>query len=125
MKKLELLLLECSNLEGLPPSVAALSSLTRFELTRTQIKYLPVDIFQEMKKLRSLKLIENKNFLFAPGLVSKARGLIYLHIEGCEPMMTEVEVALEGHPTHETIHIYWRTSYEAVVFAWMQKLGVY
>ncbi|CAN6234877.1 unnamed protein product [Urochloa humidicola] len=94
----ELLLVKCSNLEELPTSVVALCSLTRLELTGTQMKSFSGKLFEEMKKLRSLKLIENKSLLFALGLFSKVRGLIDLHIEGCESM-TEVEITLERHPT--------------------------
>ncbi|RCV33435.1 hypothetical protein SETIT_7G083300v2 [Setaria italica] len=94
----ELLLVKCSNLEEMPPSIVALSSLTTLELTRTQIKSFPREMFEEMKKLQSLKLTENKKLLLVPGLVSKLCGLINIHIEGCEPM-TEVEVTLERHPT--------------------------
>ncbi|XP_039818561.1 uncharacterized protein LOC120681083 [Panicum virgatum] len=79
----ELLLVRCSNLEELPPSIAVLSSLTTFdimcsnfkelppsiamlsslptlEIINTQIKSFPIEIFEEMRKLRSLKLIDNK-----------------------------------------------------------------
>ncbi|CAL5027718.1 unnamed protein product [Urochloa decumbens] len=95
----ELLLVKCSNLEELPPSIVALSSLTTLELTGTQIKSFSWEMFEEMKMLQSLKLIENKILLFAlPRLISKLCGLIDLHIEGCESI-TEVEVILERHPT--------------------------
>ncbi|RLM74906.1 uncharacterized protein C2845_PM15G07010 [Panicum miliaceum] len=56
----ELLLVRCSNLEELPPSIAVLSSLTTLEIIGTQIKSFPIEIFEEMRKLRSLKLIDNK-----------------------------------------------------------------
>ncbi|CAL5067516.1 unnamed protein product [Urochloa decumbens] len=95
----ELLLVKCSNLEELPPSIVALSSLTTLELTGTQIKSFSWEMFEEMKTFRSLKLIGNKILLFViPRLVSKLCGLIDLHIEGCESM-TEVDVTLERHPT--------------------------
>ncbi|CAL5032341.1 unnamed protein product [Urochloa decumbens] len=94
----ELLLVKCSNLEELPPSIVALSSLTTLELTGTQIESFSWEMFEEMKTFRSLKLIDNKILLFViPRLVSKLCGLIDLHIEGCESM-TEVDVTLERHP---------------------------
>ena len=56
----ELLLVRCSNLEELPPSIAVLSSLTTLEIIGTQIKSFPIEIFEEMGKFQSLKLIDNK-----------------------------------------------------------------
>ncbi|CAN6248449.1 unnamed protein product [Urochloa humidicola] len=95
----ELLLVKCSNLEELTPSIVALSSLTRLELTGTQIKSFSLETFEAMKMLRSLKLIENNILLFVlPGPVSKLCALIDLHIEGCESV-TEAEVSLERHPS--------------------------
>ncbi|KAG2571861.1 hypothetical protein PVAP13_7KG122306 [Panicum virgatum] len=55
----ELLLVRCSNLEELPPSIAVLSSLTTLEIIGTQIKSFRIEIVEEMRKLRSLKLIDN------------------------------------------------------------------
>jgi hypothetical protein len=63
------------------------------------MKSFPGKMFEDMKKLGSVKIIENKELFFAPaGLFSKASGLTNLHIEGYESI-TEVEVTLEGHPT--------------------------
>ena len=45
----ELLLVRCSNLEELPPSIALLSSLTTLEIIGTQIKSFPIEIFEEMR----------------------------------------------------------------------------
>ncbi|CAM0958570.1 unnamed protein product [Alopecurus aequalis] len=77
----ELILVNCSNLVELPPSMAALSSLTTLEITGTQIKYFPQKIFEEMQKLQSLKLINNNNL-----------------ISLCSPISTVHEIKLEGHP---------------------------
>ncbi|TVU03128.1 hypothetical protein EJB05_51339, partial [Eragrostis curvula] len=93
----DLVLVKCSKLVELPPSIAALTILTTLELSGTQIKYFCVEIFAQMKKLQTLKLI-GKILLFLPGLVSKARDLINVHIEGWNSSMEE-EVKLEGHPT--------------------------
>ncbi|CAL5067514.1 unnamed protein product [Urochloa decumbens] len=93
----ELLFVKCFNLEELPPSIVSLSSLTRLELTGTQIKSISWEMFEEMKMLQSLKLIENRILLFAlPRLVSKLCGLIDVHIEGYE---STTEVTIERHPT--------------------------
>ncbi|TVU14711.1 hypothetical protein EJB05_38197, partial [Eragrostis curvula] len=95
----ELMLVKCSNLEELPPTFYALSSLTTLELTGTKIKYFSVKIFVQMKKLQSLKLIDNMNLLLIPELVSKAScELINQHIEGWNSIMEE-GVKLEWHPT--------------------------
>ncbi|XP_066348791.1 uncharacterized protein [Miscanthus floridulus] len=77
----ELLLVKCSNLEELPPSVGALSSLTKLELTGTQIKSFPMEIFEEMKNLRSLKLIENKNLLLRRLSLRGCRKLEFVDIK--------------------------------------------
>ncbi|OQU81462.1 uncharacterized protein LOC8072057 isoform X2 [Sorghum bicolor] len=77
----ELLLVNCSDLEELPPSVGALSSLTKLELTGTQIKSFPVEIFEEMKNLRSLKLIENRNLLLRRLSLRGCRKLEYVDIK--------------------------------------------
>jgi hypothetical protein len=61
--------------------MVALSSLTTLEITGTQIKYFPEKIFEEMQKLRSLKLIDNNNLILLSRLVS-----------------TVHEIQLEGHP---------------------------
>ncbi|XP_051223829.2 uncharacterized protein [Lolium perenne] len=77
----ELILVNCSNLVELPPSMVALSSLTTLEITGTQIKYFPEKIFEEMQKLQLLKLIDNNN------LISLTRPISRVH-----------EFKLEGHP---------------------------
>jgi hypothetical protein len=93
----ELILVNCSNLVELPPSISALSSLMTIEITRTQIKYFPQKIFEEMKRLQSLKLIENKKLVSLPESICRAHGLVNLHIEGYESNTEEFIV--EGHPT--------------------------
>ncbi|TVU14705.1 hypothetical protein EJB05_38191, partial [Eragrostis curvula] len=94
----ELMLVKCSNLEELPPTFYALSSLTTLELTGTKIKYFSVEIFVQMKRLQSLKLIDNMNLLLIPELVSKAScELINQHNEGWNSIMEE-GVKLEWHP---------------------------
>ncbi|KAF8715451.1 hypothetical protein HU200_027102 [Digitaria exilis] len=95
---IELLLVKCSNLEELPSSAAALSTLAKLELTGSQIKSFSVEMFEEMNNLQSLKLIDNSKLSFAPGLVSKASSLIDVYIEGHESI-TEVEINLKRHPT--------------------------
>ncbi|XP_051223820.1 uncharacterized protein [Lolium perenne] len=77
----DLILVNCSNLVEIPPSMAALSSLTTLEITGTQIKYFPQKIFEEMQKLQLLKLIDNNN------LISLTRPISRVH-----------EFKLEGHP---------------------------
>ncbi|XP_047045536.1 uncharacterized protein LOC124650013 [Lolium rigidum] len=77
----DLILVNCSNLVEIPPSMAALSSLTTLEITGTQIKYFPWKIFEEMQKLQLLKLIDNNN------LISLTRPISRVH-----------EFKLEGHP---------------------------
>uniref|UniRef100_A0ACD5ZKQ7 Uncharacterized protein n=1 Tax=Avena sativa TaxID=4498 RepID=A0ACD5ZKQ7_AVESA len=77
----EFILVNCSNLVELPPSMVALSSLMVLEITGTQIKYFPHKIFEEMQKLKSLKLIDNNN------LISLTRPVSRVH-----------EIKLEGHP---------------------------
>ncbi|KQK08026.2 hypothetical protein BRADI_2g39440v3 [Brachypodium distachyon] len=94
----ELVLVNCSKLVELPPSMVALSSLTTLEIAGTQIKYFPKKIFDEMQKLQSLKLIDNKKLFSLLESISRAQGLIGLHIEGYESSMVE-EIKLEGHPT--------------------------
>ncbi|CAM0958573.1 unnamed protein product [Alopecurus aequalis] len=77
----ELILVNCSNLVELPPSMAALSSLMTLEITGTQIKYFPWKIFEEMQKLQSLKLIDNNNL-----------------ISLCRPISRVHAIKFEGHP---------------------------
>ncbi|KAF6981831.1 hypothetical protein CFC21_000284 [Triticum aestivum] len=77
----ELILVSCANLVDLPPSMAALSSLTTLEVTGTRIKYFPLRIFEEMRKLQSLKLIDNKDLISLTGPISRLQG-----------------ITLEGHP---------------------------
>uniref|UniRef100_A0ACD5TYQ7 Uncharacterized protein n=1 Tax=Avena sativa TaxID=4498 RepID=A0ACD5TYQ7_AVESA len=77
----ELILVNCSNLVELPPSMVALCSLTVLEITGTQIQYFPHKIFEEMQKLKSLKIIDNNN------LISLTRPVCRVH-----------EIKLEGHP---------------------------
>ncbi|KAG0543696.1 hypothetical protein BDA96_02G211000 [Sorghum bicolor] len=75
----ELLLVGCSDLVELPPSIVGLSSLTTLKITRTRIKSFHYwEIFNKMKKLLSLELING--------------------IGGWE-FGTEEELKLEGHPT--------------------------
>lgn len=57
-----------------PPS-ALLSSLTTLEVTGTQIKYFPQKIFEEMQKLQSLKLIDNKELISLTRPISRAQGV--------------------------------------------------
>ncbi|KAF6987257.1 hypothetical protein CFC21_004915 [Triticum aestivum] len=78
----ELILATCSNLVDLPPSMASLYSLTTLEVTGTQIKYFPQKIFEELKKLQPLKLIENNELISLASPISGVQG-----------------VKLEGHPT--------------------------
>uniref|UniRef100_J3LXG7 Rx N-terminal domain-containing protein n=1 Tax=Oryza brachyantha TaxID=4533 RepID=J3LXG7_ORYBR len=56
----ELVLISCDNLVELPPSITALSSLTKLVVTGTQIKYFPENMFQDMKNLQSLELTDDK-----------------------------------------------------------------
>ncbi|CAD6341513.1 unnamed protein product [Miscanthus lutarioriparius] len=72
----EHLLVGCSDLVELPPSIAKLSSLTTLKLTRTRIKSFHYwEMFNNMKELLSFELINNCKF------------------------RTEEELKLEGHPT--------------------------
>lgn len=100
----ELLLVKCSSLVELPPSIVALSNLTTLELTGTQINSSSEDIFGKMNKLQSVKLIGNKKLVFLPGSISKAHGLIKLHIEGWESSIEE-EIKLDGHPTLQSFSL--------------------
>ncbi|KAM0880834.1 hypothetical protein ACQ4PT_033308 [Festuca glaucescens] len=77
----DLILVSCSNLVEIPPSMAALSSLTTLEITGTQIKYFPRKIFEEMQKLQLLKLIDNNNLISLTWPISRVN-----------------EFKLEGHP---------------------------
>ncbi|KAE8802064.1 putative disease resistance protein [Hordeum vulgare] len=78
----ELILTSCSNLVELPPSMASLSSLTTLVVIGTQIKYFPKKIFEEMQKLQSLKLIDNKNLVSLTTQISRVQ-----------------RIKLEGHPS--------------------------
>ncbi|KAM3399617.1 hypothetical protein ACQJBY_004806 [Aegilops geniculata] len=77
----ELILVSCSNLVELPPSMALLSTLTTLEISGSQIKYFPQKMFEEMLKLHSIKLIDNKELISLTGPISSAQG-----------------IKLEGHP---------------------------
>ncbi|KAI5021237.1 hypothetical protein ZWY2020_055082 [Hordeum vulgare] len=78
----ELILTSCSNLVELPPSMASLSSLTTLVVIGTRIKYFPRKIFEEMQKLQSLKLIDNKNLVSLTRQISRVQ-----------------RIKLEGHPS--------------------------
>ncbi|CAM0958569.1 unnamed protein product [Alopecurus aequalis] len=82
----DLILVNCSNLVELPPSIIALSSLTTLEVTGTQIRYFPPKIFEELLKLQSLKLIDNNN------LISLSSSRVH-------------EIKLEGHPNLESFSL--------------------
>jgi hypothetical protein len=91
----ELLLVGCFNLVELPPSIATLSSLTTLKLPRTRIKSFHYwEIFNKMKKLRSLELINNGGF------------------------ETEKELKLEGHPTLRSFLLV-SAPYNEIVLEWM------
>ncbi|XP_044447725.1 uncharacterized protein [Triticum aestivum] len=70
----ELILVSCSNLVELPPSMSALSSLATLEVTGTLIKYFPQKIFEEMQKLQSLKLIDNNELISLASPISGVQG---------------------------------------------------
>uniref|UniRef100_A0A0D9XS22 Disease resistance protein At4g27190-like leucine-rich repeats domain-containing protein n=1 Tax=Leersia perrieri TaxID=77586 RepID=A0A0D9XS22_9ORYZ len=94
----ELVLVKCYNLVELPHSFIALYSLTKLEVTGTQIKFFPENMFEEMQNLQSLKLVDNKTLMSLPGSIYRAHGLIELHIEGWESTMQN-EIMLASHPT--------------------------
>ncbi|TVU26600.1 hypothetical protein EJB05_29154, partial [Eragrostis curvula] len=79
----ELILGNCSNLKGLPLSLAKLTNLLILHVEGTQIICFPEDIFIELQRLRTLKLINNKLLLSLPVSLSKANGLKQLHIYNC------------------------------------------
>lgn len=59
----ELVLVKCDNLLELPTSVTALSSLIKLEVSGTQIKYFPKNMFKDMQSLQSIKLIDNNKLM--------------------------------------------------------------
>ncbi|KAF6987256.1 hypothetical protein CFC21_004914 [Triticum aestivum] len=71
----ELILVSCSNLVELPPSMALLSTLTTLEISGSQIKYFPQKMFEEMLKLHSIKLIDNKELISLTGPISSDQGI--------------------------------------------------
>ncbi|TVU26596.1 hypothetical protein EJB05_29150, partial [Eragrostis curvula] len=79
----ELILGNCSNLKGLPLSLAKLTNLLILHVEGTQIICFPEDIFIELQRLRTLKLINNKLLLSLPVSLSKASGLKEFHIYNC------------------------------------------
>uniref|UniRef100_A0A0E0P8M3 Disease resistance protein At4g27190-like leucine-rich repeats domain-containing protein n=1 Tax=Oryza rufipogon TaxID=4529 RepID=A0A0E0P8M3_ORYRU len=59
----ELVLVKCDNLLELPTSVTTLSSLIKLEVSGTQIKYFPKNMFKDMQSLQSIKLTDNRKLM--------------------------------------------------------------
>uniref|UniRef100_A0A0E0H081 Disease resistance protein At4g27190-like leucine-rich repeats domain-containing protein n=1 Tax=Oryza nivara TaxID=4536 RepID=A0A0E0H081_ORYNI len=96
----ELLLSMCSNLEELPRSISALSSLLTLEISGTKLTSLPDWMFIEMQQLQLLKLIENKLLVSVPSFNINTRRLVeyveffqdfYVQIAQCKTNIRRLE----------------------------------
>ncbi|TVU26577.1 hypothetical protein EJB05_29131, partial [Eragrostis curvula] len=71
------------DLSELPPSLAKLTNLLILHVEGTEIICFSDEIFEELQRLHTLKLINNKLLLSLPVSLSKANGLKELHIYNC------------------------------------------
>ncbi|KAJ1256508.1 hypothetical protein BS78_K012300 [Paspalum vaginatum] len=83
MSRLEELILGCSCLKELPPSLAKLSNLLVLDVEGTMVTSFPGDTFEALQRLHTLKLINNMLLLSLPMSLSNAKGLKELHIYNC------------------------------------------
>ncbi|CAL5033057.1 unnamed protein product [Urochloa decumbens] len=79
----ELMLSNCSNLKGLPPSMTELSNLLVLHVEGAHITSFPEGMFEAMQRLHTLKLINILLLASLPMSLFEAKGLKELHVYNC------------------------------------------